>query len=108
MIFQPVDEHFQCNGIFAAFGNDEVGPALAGLHKLFVHGLHGGQILGDHTVQCAAALFHVPHNAAQDAHIGVGVHKDLDVHQVAQLLAGKNQNALYQNHRRGLDFQQIV
>ena len=108
MALQPVDEHFHRHRVLAALGNDEVGPALAGLHELLVHGLHGGQVLGDHAVQRAAALFHVPHDAPQDAHVGVGVHEHLDVHQIAQLRAGKDEDALHQDHRRGVDLDEVI
>ena len=39
----------------------------------------------------------------EDAHVGVGVHKNFDVQKVAQRLVLQNEDALYQNHRGGAD-----
>ena len=74
MIRYPLDQHIQRGFIFAALGNDQVCLALAGFHKLLVHGLYSGEILRHHAVQCAAAIPHIPQNAAQNTHIGIGVH----------------------------------
>ena len=79
-----VDQHFQSGAVLAAVGDDDVGVAFAGLHKGLVHGLDGGQVLGDDAVQTAATLLDVPQDAAQDALVGVGVHKDLVVEQLQQ------------------------
>ena len=92
-------QHIQGHLIAAAFGNDQVGLALRRFHKLLVHGLHRGEVLVDHAVQRAAAALYVPQNAAKDAHIGVRVHKHLDVQLFAQLRHGKQQNALHDHHR---------
>ena len=108
MVGHPLDQHVQRHGVFAALRDDQVGLALAGLHKLLVHRLDGGQVLGHHAVQRAAAAFYVPDDAPQNAHVGVGVHKHLDVHQVAQLLAGKDQDALHNDDRRGVHRHRLV
>ncbi len=84
---------------FAAVGHDDVGVALAGLHKGLVHGLDRGQVLLDHAVQAAAALLDVPHQTAQDALVGVGVHEDLIVEHGAQLRLHEGQDALHDEHR---------
>ena len=89
-------------------GNDDVGVALAGLHKGLVHGLDRGQVLLDHAVQAAAALLHVPHKTAQDALVGVGVHEDLVVEHGAQLRLYKGQDALHDEHRGRFDVLHFV
>ena len=60
------DEQLQRHCVLAALGHNQVRLALAGLHKLLVHRLYGGQVLGHHAVQCAAALLNVAHDAAQN------------------------------------------
>ena len=78
----PLDNHIQGHHVMAPLQNHNVGKALGGLHELLVHGLDGGEVLRHHRVQGAAPLLHVPGDAAEDAHIGVGVHENLDVHQI--------------------------
>lgn len=94
MVFHPLDDHIQCNQIFAALGHDDVRTALARLHKLLVHRLDGRKLLLHHALQRAAALLHVPHHAAQNTHVRVGIHKYLHIHQIPQLGIRKNENAL--------------
>ena len=89
--------------VLAAVGDDDVGVALAGLHKGFVHGLDRGAVLGDDAVQRAAALLDVPQDAAEDALIGVGVHIDLVVEQLAKLRLGQGQDALHDEDGGRLD-----
>ena len=103
-----VRQHFDGGGVLAAVGHDDVGVALAGLHKSFMHGLDGGQVLLDHAVQTAAPLLDVPHQTAQDALVGVGVHKDLVVEHGAQLRLHKGQDALHDQHRSGFDVLHLV
>ena len=69
-------QHLDGGGVLAAVGHNDVCIALAGLYKGFVHGLDRGQVLVDDAVQAAAALLHVAHQTAQDALVGVGVHKN--------------------------------
>ena len=40
-----VRQHLDGGGVLAAVGHDDVRVALAGLHKSFMHGLDGGQVL---------------------------------------------------------------
>ena len=103
-----VGQHLDGGGVFAAVGHDDVGVALAGLHKGLVHGLDRGQVLLDHAVQAAAALLHVPHKTAQDALVGVGVHEDLVVEHGAQLRLYKGQDALHDEHRGRFDVLHFV
>ena len=64
-----------------------------------MHRLNGGQVLVHHAVQRAAALLNIAYNAAQNAHIGIGIHKHFHIHHIAQLLAGKNQDAFHNDDR---------
>ena len=77
-----------------AFGDNNIGVALRRLDEHLMHGLDRGQILRDDRLQIAAAVAHVAHDAPQDAHIGVRVHKELDVQPIAQLGLGKDEDAL--------------
>ncbi len=94
----PLNHHLHGHLIVAALGDDNIRIALAGLHELLVHGLDRVQVLIDHALQAAPPIPHVPHNPAQDAHIRIRIHKDLDVHLLAQLAALENQNALHDDH----------
>ena len=68
-----------------------------------MHGLDGGEILVHHAVKAAATVTHVAHDAAQDAHVRVGVDENLDIHKIAQLAALEYQYAFYYNNSRGAD-----
>ena len=52
-----------------------------------------------HRLEAAAALLEVAPQAPQDAHVGVGVDEELDVHEPAQRLLGQDQDPLEQDHR---------
>ena len=108
MVFHPLDDHIQCNQIFAALGHDDVRTALARLHKLLVHRLDGRKILLHHALQRAAALLHVPHHAAQNTHVRVGIHKYLHIHQIPQLGIRKNENALKDDDACGRNEQRVL
>lgn len=71
-------------------------------------GLTVVRILGHHAVQRTAAGFDIPHDTTQDADIGVGIHKDLDVHLVAKLLGGKDQDAFHNDDGRRIDSDRVV
>ena len=71
-----LDEHIQRDKIVATLQHDDIRPALAGLHILLVHRLYRGEVLLHHRFQRAAALPYIPQDAAQDALIGIGIHKD--------------------------------
>ena len=73
-----------------------------------MHGLDRGQVLVDDAVQAAAALLHVAHQTAQDALVGVGVHKNFVVEHGAQLRLHKGQNAFHDQHRCRFDVLGLV
>ena len=73
-----------------------------------MHRLDGGQVLLDHAVQTASALLHVAYQTAQDALVGIGIHKDLVVEQGAQLRLHKGQDAFHDQNRCGLDVLYLV
>ena len=81
---------------------------LLGSTKASCIGFDGGQVLLDHAVQTAAALLHVAYQTAQDALVGIGIHKDLVVEQGAQLRLHKGQDAFHDQHRCGLDVLYLV
>ena len=92
----------------SALQHDDVRKLPGGLHKLLVHGLHGGQVLIYHGLQRPSAFLHVPQGAAQDTHVGVCLHKDLDVQQVTQRLVLEDQDTLHNDHLGGLDLHRLV
>ena len=93
--------HIQRHQVVPPGQHHDVGVLARGLDKLLVHGLDGVEVLGDHRVQRTAPLLHVPKDAAQYAHVGVGVHEDLHVHQLPQGRIGENEDALHDNHLGG-------
>ena len=92
----------------AALQHDDIGILTGGFHELLVHRLDGGQVLSHHGFQRAASLLHVPQGAAQDAHVGVGLHKDLNVQQIPQGLVLKDQDPLHDYHLGGLDLHRFI
>lgn len=90
-----VDQHLDGGAVFTAIGDDDIGVALAGLHKSLVHGFDGGAVLGDDAVQRAAPLLDIPQDAAEDPLVSVGVYIDLVIEQAAQLRLSQGQNALH-------------
>ena len=101
-------DHVQRHQIVSSLQHDDVRKLAGRLHKLLVHGLHRGQVLVHHGFQRAAALLHIPQGAAQDAHVRVRLHEDLDVQQIPQLLALEDQDALHDDHLGGLDLHRLV
>lgn len=69
-----VGQHLDGGAVFTAIGDDDIGVALAGLHKSLVHGLDSGAVLGNDTVQRAALLLDIPQDAAEDPLVSVGVY----------------------------------
>ena len=90
-----VGQHLDGGAVFTAVGDDDIGVALAGLHKSLVHGLDGGAVLGNDAVQRAAPLLDIPQDAAEDPLVRVGVYIDLVIEQAAQLRLSQGQNALH-------------
>ena len=59
-----------------------------------MHGLDGVEILVYNTFKAAAPVAYIPDDAAQDAHICIGVHVNLDVHLAAQFPALEDEYTL--------------
>ena len=104
MPLDPAHDHIQRHQVLAALRHHQIGMLLAGLHKLLMHGLDRGQILFNDRFHGPAPLFHIPFDTAAQAYIGVSIHKDPDIHQIAQRLILKNQNTLHQDDPVGFDF----
>ena len=68
-----------------------------------MHGLYGVLPLLHNATHRAAALFGIAQHAPGKAHIGVGIHKYADVHEIGERRIGKDQYALDQNHGPRLD-----
>ena len=89
--------------VVPAAGEDDVGVALGGLHELVVHRAHRGEVLLDHRVDGAAAQLQVALEAADEAHVGLGVDEDLQVEEVAELRLDEEEDALDEHHVARLD-----
>ena len=73
------------------------------LDELEVHRPHRRVVLVAHRLEGAAALLDVAADAADDADVGVGVDEDLDVDLLAQRGLDEHEDALDDDHARGLD-----
>ena len=54
--------------------------------------------MGQNGFEASAALGNVAFDAADQADVGVGIHKDLNIHQITERLVLKDQNALDDDH----------
>ena len=102
----PLDaayDEIERHGVFAALRHDDVGVLLRRLHVLFVHGLDGVLPLLHNAAHRAAALFGVAQHAPGKTHVGVGIHKHADVHEIGERRIGEDQYALDQDDRARLD-----
>ena len=91
-----------------AVRHNQVGVHLARLHVGVVHRLHCGQVLRDNGLEGAAAVDEITLNAAQDAAVCLHVDIHSEVHQVAQVLVGENEDALHQDDGAWLHVQHSV
>ena len=73
------------------------------MYKRQVHGLDRCKVLAKHGIEAAAALGNVAADAADEADVGVRIHKDLDIHLIAQGVVLKDQDTLDQNDLARLD-----
>ncbi len=71
--------HINGDDIVTAFGNDYVSVALAGFHKIAVHGAHAFEVLLDHGLGRAPALGDVTLQAADEAQVGGGIDEDAHI-----------------------------
>ena len=79
MAVDMILKHLHGNLIITAFGDDDIGIFLAGLHKLLMHGLHGIDILVDHGFQTSGPFHDIPLDPADQADIGIRIYKHPDV-----------------------------
>jgi hypothetical protein len=77
------DDHLDGDRIVSAPRHDDVGVAFAGLDELEVHRLHCRQVLFDNLIERAPAVPGVTLDPANETNVGVGIHKNLYVAQVA-------------------------
>ena len=108
VVGDALHDHVERHKVVPALEHDDVGVLAAGLDKLLVHGLDGGEVLRDHALERAATVADVAAGAAQDAHVCVGLHEDLDVEQLAQRSVLEDQDALDDDHLVGLDLHSLV
>ena len=85
MRLDAADEQVNDRGVPSATWHKDVRGVLEWLDKLLVHGLDRLEILVDHALHAAAAFAYVAHQSAKDTHVGVHIHKHLQVHLLAQL-----------------------
>ena len=86
-------DHFDGHGVIAAFRDDDIRVALAGLDEAQVHRADGAHVLLDDGSDAAAALLRIAFQAADKAHVRVDIHEDLDITERAQAGLGKDEDA---------------
>ena len=95
---QPVldsgHHHIDCDLVVAAFRDDDVGELFGWFDEDIVGGFYGFDVLVDDGIQCATPFLDIPADTADNPEIRVGVHENLDIHQIAQALILQDQNAL--------------
>ena len=84
--------------------NDAVGKFAAWLHILLVHGFYRGEVLGDNRLERPAPFLHIPQSTAENADVGIRLHKDLNVKHIPESGVLENQDALYDDNLGGEDF----
>ena len=84
--------------IAATLQDDDVGKFAAWLHILLVHGLYRGEVLGDDGLEGPAPFLHIPQSTAEDADVGIRLHKDLNVKHIPESGVLENQDALYDDN----------
>ena len=88
--------------------DDHVRVPLARGDEGVEHGLDERGVLGDDAVDASAAVHGVPLQAPRQAKIVVGVHEYFHVAQFPHLRHGQHQDALHDDHVRGLDRHGLV
>ena len=88
--------------------DDDVRVPLARGDEGVEHGLDERGVLGDDAVDASAAVHGVPLQAPRQAKIVVGVHEYFHVAQFPHLRHGQHQDALHDDHVRGLDRHGLV
>ena len=88
-------------GLVSAAVDDDIGIFFGGLYVNAVHDFNGAYVLIDNAVNISASLGYVAAQAAQDALVGIGIRKNLDVKKLAESLVVKGQNAIHNNDRCG-------
>ena len=68
-----------------------------------MHRLYGFEVLLDDVLEVTAALVDVAQHTAQDALVGIGLDKDLDIKQIAQALILQDQDTLDDDDAARLD-----
>lgn len=84
MLFNAPEYHFKRNKIFAALGYYEVRVFFGWLDIRLVHRLYRIDILAEDRIDASSALLHVARKAAQNAYVGIGIHKNADIEHIAQ------------------------
>ena len=88
--------------VLAAHGDDDVREAFGRLNEKFVHGFHEGAVVADGFVEATSAFDDIAADDADEAFVGIGVDKYLDVHRVAQFGVGEHEDALYDEYLSGM------
>ena len=96
------DQQVDGNQVVAAFGNDDVGIALAGFDELFMHRPYRIKILADDIVDFAASFLDIADQTADKAHIGIGINEDLDIEKAADVFIFENEQTFQDQHVAGI------
>ena len=101
-----LDVHGQyINGhlVVSAFRHNEVGVSFAGLYELLVHGFQYACIAFHDGFGRASAFHYIALDYTNQAFVGVGVYKYLQVHHASQLLVAQGKDAFNDDDFPGLD-----
>ena len=73
-----------------------------------MHRFYGRQVLRYNAVQGTAALFYIAQDPAENPHVRIGIDKDFDVHQIAEILLNEEENALEHDNRGRMDQNRFI
>src|SRR5215467_2693301 len=91
--FYLAGDQVDADGVEAALGNYYVGVSLGWFHELEMHWPDGHHVLFDHRLERPPSLMNVAIQPANEANIGVGIDKNLEVHQAAQSRITEDQDS---------------
>ena len=94
--------------VLSPLRNDEVGKTLRGFDELLVHGLEHLEVaVDDHLGRTSPFLRVTPHDANEPL-VGVGIHENLQVHEVAQPGIPQRHDALDDDDLAGLHVDRLL
>ena len=81
--------------------NNKVGKLLGRFDELVVHGLQHVLIAFKHHIDRTSTLYNIATDITNQSYIGIRIHKNLQIHHIAQLLIVQRHDALEDNNGLG-------